>query len=120
MAVGFDLAAAEVALSLREELKGLRVVAVVPFVGMQSRFSKAQRELFDHVIKSADEVITLAPRYSAEVYIKRNNYLVDNALAIITYYDGSKGGTAYTVRRAVKNLCYINNIYNSPQQSFDF
>ncbi|MBR1962955.1 MAG: DUF1273 family protein [Alistipes sp.] len=120
MAVGFDLAAAEVALSLRDELKGLQVVAVVPFEGMQLRFSESQRALFERVAHGADEVITLATRYSASVYALRNNYLVDNCTAVIAYFTGQKGGTAYTVRRAVKKLAYIINIYNNPQQKLTF
>ncbi len=116
MAVGFDLAAAEVALSLRNELAELRVVAVVPFSDMQRRFSESQRARFERVVIEADKVITLATRYSVEVYAVRNNYLVDNSSAVIAYFDGSKGGTAYTVRRAVKCLSHIINIYNNPQQ----
>lgn len=120
MAVGFDLVAAEVALSLRDELKGLQVVAVVPFERMQLRFSESQRALFERVTHGADEVITLATRYSASVYALRNNYLVDNSTAVIAYFTGEKGGTAYTVRRAVKKLAYIINIYNNPQQKLTF
>lgn len=120
MAIGFDLVAADIALSLRTELKGLRVVAVIPFEGMQSRFSGSQRALFERVRCAADEVICLAPKYSVAAYTVRNNFLVDNASAIITYFDGSKGGTAYTVRRAVKKLAYIINIYNNPQQKLTF
>lgn len=116
MAVGFDLAAAECAISMRKQLKGLRIVAVVPFEGMQLRFSVDQQELFNRVMSEADEVITLATHYSSSVYAMRNNYLVDNSSAVIAYFDGSKGGTAYTVRRAVKSLSLIVNIYNNPQQ----
>ena len=120
MAIGFDLAAAEVALSLRKELPDIRVVAVIPFEGMQKRFSASQHSIFEKVTSSADEVITLASSYSASVYAQRNNFLVDNSSAVIAYFDGSKGGTAYTVRRAVKNLSLIVNIYNNPQQKLSF
>ena len=116
MAVGFDLAAAEIALALRNELSGLKVVAVIPFEGMQNRFSASQRTIFERVTIEADEVITLATHYAPNVYALRNNYLVDNSSAIIAYFTGEKGGTAYTVHRAVKNLAYIVNIYNNPQQ----
>ena len=115
MAVGFDITAAEVALNLREELCGLKVVAVIPFEGMQNRFSESDRNRFEQIVKSADESITLAPRYSTEVYAVRNNFLVDNSSACITYFDGSKGGTAYTVRRAVKGLLRLTNLYHNPQ-----
>ena len=116
MAVGFDIEAAEVALSLRGELEGLRIVAIVPFEGMQRGFSEAWQSRFERIVTEADEVITLAAHYSSEVYAVRNNFLVDNASACIAYFDGSKGGTAYTVRRAVKGLLRLTNLYNNPQR----
>ena len=116
MAVGFDIEAAEVALALREELSGLRVVAVTPFEGMQRGFSEEWRSRFERIVAEADEVIVLAVKYSVAVYTVRNNFLVDNASACIAYFDGSKGGTAYTVRRAVKSLLRLTNIYHNPQR----
>ena len=115
MALGFDIEAAEVALALRQELEELQIVAVVPFEGMQRGFSEAWQSRFERIVAEADKVITLAPKYSVEVYAVRNNFLVDNASACIAYFDGSKGGTAYTVRRAVKGLLRLINIYNNPQ-----
>ena len=115
MAIGFDIESAEVALALRGELAGLRVVAVVPFEGMQRGFSEADRTRFEGILEKADEAIILAPKYASEVYAVRNNFLVDNASACIAYFDGSKGGTAYTVRRAVKSLLRLINIFNNPQ-----
>ena len=115
MALGFDIEAAEVALALRRELAELRIVAVIPFEGMQKGFSTSWQSRFERIVSEADETITLAPHYSSEVYAMRNNFLVDNASACIAYFDGSKGGTAYTVRRAVKGLLHLTNIYNNPQ-----
>ena len=120
MAIGFDIEAAEVTLKLRQELHGIRVVAVVPFEGMQRGFAKSWHSRFNYITQNADEVITLAPKYSSEVYATRNNFLVDNSSAVIAYFTGDKGGTAYTVRRAVKKLAYIINIYNNPQQKLTF
>ncbi len=116
MAIGFDLAAAEVALSLRNELPEIEVVAVVPFEGMHKRFPAKQRSLFKRVMSEANKAITLTTHYAPNVYALRNNYLVDNSSAVIAYFTGEKGGTAYTVRRAVKSLANIVNIYNNPQQ----
>ena len=43
MAMGFDLLAAEAALSLQCELKDLQVIAVVPFRGQSDRWSKEEQ-----------------------------------------------------------------------------
>lgn len=120
MAIGFDLAAAEVALALRNELPEIKVIAVVPFEGMQRKFSTAQRAIFNRVLDEADDKIILAIHYSPNIYALRNNYLVDNSSAVIAYFTGEKGGTAYTIRRAVKSLSCITNIYNNPQQKLFF
>ena len=120
MAVGFDIEAGLVALSLSNELPEIRIVAVIPFEGMQRRFSASQRARFDKVKEEANEVITLAQNHSPSVYATRNNYLVDNSSAVIAYFTGEKGGTAYTVRRAVKRLLQVINIYNNPQQKLTF
>ena len=116
MAVGFDLAAAEAVLALKEELHDISFVAVVPFEGMERKFSEGDKARFRSILERADRSITLAPRYSAEVYAVRNNFLVDNSSAVIAYFDGSKGGTAYTVRRAIKQLHRYINLYINPQQ----
>lgn len=120
MAAGFDLAAAEAVVAMREELAGLQLIAIVPFEGMECKFSERDKGRFRTILAAADKVVTLAPRYSVEVYAVRNNFLVDNASATIAYFDGSKGGTAYTVRRAVKSLHRYINLYPNPQQELGF
>lgn len=115
MAVGFDLAAAEMVLSLRTELPDLQLVAVLPFKGMDSKFSELDKRRFASILAAADKTITLATDYSVMAYTLRNNFLVDNATATIAYFDGSKGGTAYTVRRAVKRLHRYINLWQNPQ-----
>lgn len=116
MALGFDIEAAEVALALRKELEGVQVVAIIPFADMQRSFSSEWQRRFERIVAEANETITLASHYSSEVYAVRNNFLVDNSSACIAYFDGSKGGTAYTVHRAVKSLLRLTNIYNNPQR----
>lgn len=134
MAVGFDLAAAEAVLSCRDAagdrsgrmpaaaetvfpaaaptdapMPDLRLVAVVPFQGQESRFSTADRAIFHRVLAAADRVIVLAPAYRPGCYAVRNNYLIDHASLLVAWYDGSPGGTHYTVRRALaRRLEFIN------------
>lgn len=91
MAVGFDLAAAEAVLELRDSLPGLRLVAVVPFGGQEARFSNADRVRYRAAMASADDAVVLSPVYYAGCYAVRNNYLVDHASLLVAWYDGSPG-----------------------------
>ena len=110
MARGFDLAAGECVLSLQNELSGLQLRCIIPFRGHDKSFSKADRERYQQLTLHADQVITLSEGYQAGAYHFRNDYLVDNSSAIIAYYNGSRGGTHYTLHRAVKRGLRIVNI----------
>ena len=60
MAMGFDLLAAEAALSLQCELKDLQVIAVVPFRGQSDRWSKEEQAKYDAILRIVDDVVVLA------------------------------------------------------------
>ncbi|WP_295936502.1 SLOG family protein [uncultured Alistipes sp.] len=113
MAVGFDLAAAEAVLALRDTKASdrPRLIAVVPFQGQERRFSAADRDRFARVLAAADCVHVLSPGYYAGCYAVRNNYLVDHAATLVAWYDGSPGGTHYTVRRAVRRGLEFLNLH---------
>lgn len=111
MAVGFDLAAAEAVLACRAEMPDLRLVAVVPFEGQEGRFSEDDRVRFRRVLEAADQVVVLSPVYDRGCYAVRNNYLIDHASALIAWYDGSSGGTHYTVRRALRRGLRVANLH---------
>lgn len=151
MAVGFDLAAAEAVLELRDGAAGraslfeaegapavgdgcrermpdgaeepfcgmpgssvapsgrgggpypdLRLVAVVPFEGQQARFSAGERRRYERVLAAADKVVVLAPAYRRGCYAVRNDFLAAHAALLVAWYDGSPGGTQYTLKRALR------------------
>lgn len=110
MAVGFDMAAAECVLSLKERLKGIRLVAVVPFEGQEQRFSEEDKRRFEEILRRADERVVLSQIYHKGVYTVRNDYLVSHSAVVVACYDGSAGGTRYTVRRAEKTGREVINI----------
>lgn len=120
MAVGFDLAAAEAVLECRATLPGVRLVAVVPFEGQQSRFSPVDKTRFERIAAAADETVVLSAVYHRGVYAVRNDFLVDHAGSLIAWFDGSPGGTQYTVRRALRlgrrvdNLCPKGPLFPLP------
>lgn len=113
MAMGFDLLAAEAALSLQSELKDLQVVAVVPFRGQTERWSIETRAKYESIIRMVDDVVMLSEKYYNGCLLRRNDYMVNQSSRLITYYNGSnKGGTFYTIRKA--RLCGLDivNLYN--------
>lgn len=114
MAMGFDLLAAEAALSLQSELKDLQVVAVVPFRGQAERWSIEAQAKYKAILRIVDDVTVLSEQYYNGCLFRRNDYMVSQSSRLIAYYDGSsKGGTFYTVRKAGQQGLDIVNLYNS-------
>ncbi|MBQ2248360.1 MAG: DUF1273 family protein [Tidjanibacter sp.] len=115
MAPGVDLWAADEVLRLRAEglLGGeVRLIAAVPYPNFCKSFAPQERGLYDSVVARADEVVYLCDRYRHGCFAERNNYLVDNAETLIAYYEGSKGGTQYTLRRAIAKGLRVANIHS--------
>lgn len=113
MAVGFDLAAAEAVLELRSRRPDVRLIAAVPFSGQETRFAAADRARFRRVLAAADRTEVLSPVYHRGCYAVRNDFLVDNARVLVAWYDGSPGGTHYTVGRALRRGVEVVNLHPS-------
>lgn len=114
MAVGFDLAAAEAVVACRADTSpGLRLVAVVPFAGQPARFGAYDRIRYERLLAAADKVVVLSDSYHRGCYAARNDYLTNHASVIVAWYDGSPGGTQYTVRRAVALGREVRNLHPS-------
>ena len=110
MALGFDMLAAEEVIKLKEELKGVKLVAVIPYRGQSGRWTPYQRERYQRILNEVNEEIVLSEGYYNGCLLKRNDYMLAHASGIISYYDGKpKGGTFYTCRKArLKGLDIIN------------
>ncbi|MCS2626451.1 SLOG family protein [Bacteroides xylanisolvens] len=114
MAMGFDLLAAEAALSLQCELKDLQVIAVVPFRGQSDRWGKEEQAKYDAILRIVDDVVVLSERYYNGCLLRRNDYMVNRSSRLIAYFNGNpKGGTFYTVREAKQQGLDIVNLHNS-------
>lgn len=123
MAMGFDMAAAESVIRMRSLLtsNNIRLIAIIPFRGQQTRFPAAERLRYEHILSESDEVIILSERYIPESYSRRNDFLVDNASVLVAWYDGiHSGGTHYTVTRARRLARRIINLRPSEQLEMEF
>jgi uncharacterized phage-like protein YoqJ len=113
---GFDLMCAEMVL-LRQKVikkddpKFIRLIAAVPFEEQASKWSDYNPELYFNTLSKCNEVITISKKFNASCYHKRNRLMIDNSSKLICYYDGSGGGTKYTVDYALKSKIETVNLY---------
>lgn len=111
MAAGFDLWAADEARKL-----GLTVIAAKPWATHQPRKEDAELYKVIEAYASKIVVVTDVPTYPGPwVYQKRNEWMVDNADAVMAYWSGKEtGGTWNCVKYARKVKKPIANIYYDP------
>lgn len=82
---------------------------VCPFDGFTNRWHQDQQDRFEEMLSHYDKVIYKEKTGSREAYLSRNRHLVDNSAYCIAYCTRNYGGTAYTVRYAMKNGVTVLN-----------
>lgn len=113
MAVGFDLLAAKATLSLKTELPQIRIIAVLPCRDQNEKWDEKNKVEYETILKKVDDVVIVSGHYHHRCFLQRNDYMVQRSSRLITLYDGKfKGGTFYTLNKAIKNGLYVINIYN--------
>ena len=115
MAMGFDIMAAEAVIDimkLRPEL-GFRLVACLPYIEQASAYPPDWKARYDAALEESERVILLSDRYYRGCFQTRNKYMVDNSDFVLTYFDGSSGGTKNTVAYARKKGRGIINLYEN-------
>ena len=103
MAEGFDILAAECVLRLKRSNPSICLIAVIPFRSQPKKLSEVDKERYSKILDGCDSSIVLSEQYFLGCYNVRNNFLIDHSSLIITNFNGTKGGTEYTVKRAIKH-----------------
>jgi len=102
-AQGSDLLFAQAVTALRKgKYPHIHLEAALPFAGSQRRFHPADRALYEALLLEADEVWLAEKDYGRSAYFRRNDHIVEKSGRLIAVYDGKAGGTAYTVRAAIR------------------
>jgi uncharacterized phage-like protein YoqJ len=109
-ALGFDLMAAELVLSLREKYPWIRLIMVIPFDGQADRWSEEQRRRWLSAIEASDKVVHISHGYDRGVFFRRNHFLVEQADLLLAAFDGQPGGTAGTVAYARRHGVQVARI----------
>ena len=108
---GFDLLAAElVLLGRRTRRAPIELYCAVPFQSQDEGWPPEWKKRYRAVLEQADHVDLLSDRYFRGCYQKRNQFMVDASEAVLTYFDGQRGGTANTLAYARKQEKPIVNL----------
>lgn len=113
MAMGFDIIAAESVLLLSEAFKNsaVRLVCAIPFLAQAEKFPPDWKARYDNILARADEQVLISDRYYSGCYFDRNRFMVNNSDFVLTWFDGSSGGTKNTVRYAESISRKVINLY---------
>lgn len=113
MSRGMDLWAAQEVIAYREAYPELVLEAAVPFLGQESLWSEQDQALYNAVREACDSVVILSPEHRPNVMHQRNRYMVDRSSLLIAAYDGTAGGTRYTVEYARSRGLQIINLFET-------
>lgn len=105
-ALGFDTLAALCVLRLREKYD-IKLIIAVPCRNQSEKWNKTDRELYEKILKLADEVTVLSEEYTPFCMQNRNRFMVEHSSACVAYLTRTVGGTAKTVNYAADNDCEL-------------
>ena len=102
MAMGSDILAGELVVSLREQFPWIKLICVFPFLNQTESWPEEWQKRYHRLLDKADDEVTIIPAdYFTDGYLVRDRYMVDHSSLLIGIYNGSaRGGTAYTVKYA--------------------
>ena len=102
MALGCDLYFCECVLALRARRAGVTVEAAIPCPTQADAWPAAQRRRYGALVAACDFETMVSQRYAPACMQRRDRYMVDHASLLIAAFDGSPGGTRYTVEYAMR------------------
>ena len=107
MAMGCDLYFCECALALREMHGDVTVEAVVPCPSQADAWPAAQRQRYADLLAACDFETLVSQVYTSSCMQRRDRYMVDHSSLLIAAFDGTAGGTRYTMEYAMRRGIHV-------------
>lgn len=118
MAQGCDLYFAEGVLALRASHPDVTLEGAVPFPGQADRWPEGERRRWRAILDACDVETVVQQHYDRFCMHRRDRYLVDRARCVLAVFDGTPGGTMYTLNYAMdRGLEILLLDLNAPQNS---
>lgn len=103
MAMGCDLYFAEAALALRAQYPGISVEGAVPCPTQADRWPEALRRRWRAILDACELETVVQQHYDRWCMLRRDRYMVDRSAAVLAVFDGTPGGTRYTLNYAMEH-----------------
>ena len=100
MAMGVDLWAAEIVIERRKENPAIHLIAATPYPTFSYRWKEQWKQKYKEVWEAADYRVEVCKKYSDDVFMIRNRWMVDHSALVIACYNGTPGGTRNTIEYA--------------------
>lgn len=97
MARGVDLWAADIVLRLRDSGAPIKLICASPFEGFERNWNADSQQQYSDIMRRADLVRFICPRYSRSCFQVRNEWMVNHAARIIAVFNGEQSGTKNTI-----------------------
>ena len=107
MALGCDLYFCEIVLALRERYPDITVEAAIPCPTQADAWSPAQRARYRRLVDACDFETVVSAGYTPYCMQRRDRYMVDHASLLIAVFDGTPGGTRYTMEYAISRRIFV-------------
>ena len=101
MAMGCDLYFCECVLAMRETHPDITIEAAIPCPTQADAWPAAERARYQRLVAACDFETMVSQAYTSNCMQRRDRYMVDHASLLIAAFDGSSGGTRYTVEYAL-------------------
>ena len=101
MAMGCDLYFAQGALELRTRLPDVTVEGAVPCPTQASRWPEPLRRRWRAILDACDLETVVQQNYDRFCMLRRDRYMVDRSAAVLAVFNGTPGGTQYTLNYAM-------------------
>ncbi len=101
MARGADLYFAEAVLELRRSCPDVMLEGAVPCRSQADHWPGEERRRWRRILDSADVETLVQQNYDRWCMHRRDRYIVDHSSAILAAFNGTSGGTMYTLNYAM-------------------
>lgn len=103
MAQGFDLICGRIIISLNKiNRTKISLVCMIPFAGQQEKWSQSVKEEYQDILNNCASSRVCSTSYTPSCMQQRNKEMVDSCDIVLACFDGIPGGTANTIKYAIK------------------